>query len=165
MFTKHNRHSSRRFFLTRRHWSRSLRGLGLAGLFSLTLMGGQPHAQAAGVPMPNLYGRWGFSAAGTILPPVVPTAIQAAVVGTMTFDGRGSCVVSDTLNVGGNTAVRTSKTCKYTVNPDGTGTILMEFTEDPGPIPLSFVLVDGQSEIQFARTDALPAIGVAKRQW
>lgn len=164
MFTKHNRYSFRSFSSNHRRWRQSLRSLGIASLFSFSLMGGQPGADAAGTPpVFNLYGRWGFSGTGTIVPPAVPEATPMAVMGIMTFDGKGGCSIADTLNVGGNTASRTSKTCTYTVNLDGTGSLEVRFAEDPGPLPLSFVIVDGAEEIKFIGTSLLVGEGSAKR--
>jgi len=77
--------------------------------------------------------------------------------------------VFDTINIGG-TAIppspppRESETCEYDVFPNGFGTILVTFDGDPGPTPLSFVIVDGGNEIRFIRTDLGVASGVAKRQ-
>ena len=112
----------------------------------------------------SISGTWGFSAAGTIVPPAVPAATPAVAVGVMTFDGKGGCSISDTINIGGTSASRTSTTCTYTVNPDGTGSLSAQFPGDPGPTPLSFVIVNDENEIRFIRTDLGVASGVAKRQ-
>lgn len=112
----------------------------------------------------SVEGDWGFSASGTILPPALPAATPAVAVGTLSFDGIGSCTLSDTINIGGVSASRTSTSCSYTVNPDGTGTITVLLPGDPGPTPLSFVLVDKARELRFIRTDLGVASGVAKRQ-
>jgi len=112
----------------------------------------------------SLSGAFGFSAAGTVVPPALPVATPAAAVGTMTFDRNGACVISDTINIGGMSASRTSTTCAYTVNQDGTGSISTLFPGDPGPIPLSFVIVNQENEIRFIRTDLGVATGVAKKQ-
>jgi hypothetical protein len=112
----------------------------------------------------SIRGTWGFSAAGTIVPPAVPAATPAVAVGVMSFDGKGGCSISDTINIGGTSASRTSTTCSYAVNPDGTGSLSAQFPGDPGPTPLSFVIVNNKDEIRFIRTDLGVASGVAKRQ-
>ena len=50
------------------------------------------------------------------------------------------------------------------MEPDGTGTITVTFMGDPGPTPLSFVVVDNERELRFVRTDLGVAEGVAWRQ-
>ncbi len=112
----------------------------------------------------SIEGEWGFSASGTIVPPALPVATPAAAVGVITFDGGGGCFFSDTINIGGTSGSRTSTTCAYSVDPDGTGTISVLFPGDPGPTPLSFVIVNDMQEIRFIRTDLGVASGVAKRQ-
>jgi len=134
-------------------------------LFALGLASIAPSAEAepqftAG----NLSGVFGFSAAGTIVPPAVPVATPAVAAGTMTFDRQGGCVISDTINIGGMSAFRTSTACAYAVNQDGTGSISVLFPGDPGPTPLSFVIVNRENEIRFIRTDLGVASGVAKKQ-
>ncbi len=116
----------------------------------------------------SIEGAWGFSASGTVLPPALPAATPVAAVGIMTFDGDGGCSITDQINIGGAAVppvgFRTSTTCSYAVNSDGTGTISVLFSGDPGPIPLTFVIVDDAEEIRFIRTDLGVASGVAKRQ-
>ena len=112
----------------------------------------------------SLRGDWGFSADGAIVPPAFPAPVPAVAVGTMHFDGDGGCEISDTINIGGTVASRTSTACSYTVGDDGTGEIVAEFPGDPFPVPLSFVIVDNKREFRFIRTDLGVASGVAKRQ-
>lgn len=131
-------------------------------VFGIT--GDRGGAQAAGFTNRSIQGDWGFSASGTILPPALPAATPAAAVGIMTFDGMGGCSISDTINIGGTSASRTSTTCTYNVNPDGSGSLSALFPGDPGPTPLSFVIVDKAKEIRFIRTDLGVASGVARRQ-
>ena len=112
----------------------------------------------------SIEGGWGFSAAGTIVPPAFLEPTPAVAVGTMTFDGDGFCSISDTINIGGTVASRTSTTCDYTVNGDGTGSISVSFPGDPGPTPLDFVIVNDGEELRFIRSDLGVASGVAKLQ-
>jgi hypothetical protein len=146
----------------KRVWGRRVRTL--ASLLLLTLMTGQAGAEAGSFTTQSLRGHWGFSGSGTISPPVVPMVTWGAVVGVMTFDGIGECSISQTLNNGGITISQTSKICTYTVDPNGAGAIEALFPDDPGPLPLSFVLVDGGKEFQMIRTDVAVAVGVAKKQ-
>lgn len=112
----------------------------------------------------TIEGSWGFSASGTIVPPAFLNATPAVAVGIFEFDGEGLCVISDTINIGGVSASRTSDSCDYTVNPDGTGTLSAQFPGELAPVPLSFVLVDDASVFRFIRTDLGVASGVAERQ-
>jgi hypothetical protein len=120
----------------------------------------------------SLHGSYGFSAQGSIRA-VAPdgTVVDvgpAVAVGRFTFDGVGGCTIADTLNVGliGKIGPRTSTECRYTVNPDGTGTITASFPPPlDAPVPLSFVLTKNRKELRFIRTDqGAVAAGVAVRQ-
>lgn len=148
-----------------------MRQWGLLSLFVMVLTGilfgitgAQAEIQGAGYTNKRIHGNWGFSASGTIVPPALPAATPAAAVGIITFDGEGGCSISDTINIGGTSASRTSTTCTYSVNPDGSGSLSALFPGDPGPTPLSFVIVDNAKEIRFIRTDLGVASGVASRQ-
>lgn len=112
----------------------------------------------------SLNGSWGFSAAGTIVPPAVTSPVPAAAEGTMEFNGSGGCRVTDTLNVGGTPSTRVSTSCHYSVAADGRGKLTAEFPDEPAPVPLAFVLVRHGSEFRFIRADAVVASGVADRQ-
>ncbi len=116
----------------------------------------------------SIEGDWGFSASGTIVPPAVPTNTPAAAVGIMSFDGTGGCSFTDQINIGGAAippvGFRTSIDCSYAVNSNGTGTVSVTFPGDPGPTPLTFVIIDGEEEFRFIRTDLGVAEGLAKRQ-
>ncbi len=112
-----------------------------------------------------LRGAWGFSANGVIVVPNEHHPLQVVAVGIMEFDGVGGCAIRDTINING-TAIpdRSSDSCSYQVNPDGTGTIEASFAGDPGPVPLSFAIVDKANSLRFIRTDLGVASGVAERQ-
>jgi hypothetical protein len=92
----------------------------------------------------------------------------AVAVGIFTFDGAGGCATTDTINIGllGSIGPRTSTSCSYGVNPDGTGTIMVAFPPPlEQPVPLSFVITDNRKEFRFIRTDrGAVAAGVAVRQ-
>ena len=119
-------------------------------------------AQGGDMSAESIRGRWGFSAQGTIVPPAAPAPMPAAAMGIMTFGRDGSCSIADTININGFTASRTSLDCTFSVNPDGTGSLVAFFAGDPGPTPLAFVIVSHKSEIRFIRTDLGVAAGVAK---
>lgn len=142
----------------------SLLVLVLTSFLIFGMTGNHSDAQAAGFTNQRIRGNWGFSAAGTILPPALPATTPAAAVGIMTFDGTGGCSITDTINIGGMSASRTSTTCTYSVYPDGSGSLSALFPGDPGPTPLSFVIVGNAKEIRFIRTDLGVASGVASRQ-
>ncbi len=113
----------------------------------------------------TIQGKWGFSASGTIVPPALPGPTSVVAVGIMAFDGGGLCVITDTINIGGQSIFsRTSESCAYQVNPDGNGTLSAQFAGDPGPVPLSFTLVNNANKFRFIRTDLGIASGVAERQ-
>jgi hypothetical protein len=138
--------------------------VGLISLLLVLLAEGPHRAAAGGFTDESIRGTWGFSASGTIVPPAVPAATPAVAAGIMRFDGTGGCSIADTINIGGASAFRTSTICSYSVTPNGMGSIQALFPGDPGPTPLSFVIVDEKSEIRFIRTDLGVASGVVRRQ-
>ncbi len=140
-----------------------------AAALVVSLTVGAAHAGHEGDPPTYadrvLRGAWGFSASGVILVPNEHHPLQVVAVGVMEFDGAGGCAIRDTINING-TAIpdRSSDSCSYQVNPDGTGTIEASFAGDPGPVPLSFAIVDKANSLRFIRTDLGVASGVAQRQ-
>lgn len=136
---------------------------GLVLLVVLATASGHAAAES-GYTDQSIQGVWGFSASGTIVPPALPAATPAVAMGTMAFDGAGGCSFADTVNIGGTSVSRASSACTYAVGAGGTGLIEVTFPGDPGPTPLSFVIVDSKKEIRFIRTDLGIASGVARRQ-
>ena len=112
----------------------------------------------------SIKGIYGLSGSGTL----EDGTVQAAIVGLNSFDGAGGCRITARLNRKGVVSQLTSATCSYTVNPDGTGTIDVTFTELPIPFKSDFVIVDQAKELQFVLSDeffhSTVASGVAKRQ-
>jgi hypothetical protein len=150
-----------------RSWWR--RGTWLLAAVAAAALAGGATARAGAVHAPvfddgSLTGRWGFAAAGTVVPPAVPDAVPAAAAGTMVFDGRGGCRIADTVDVGGTVASRVSTSCRYSVGRDGRGTLTAVFPDEPSAVPLSFAIVGGGSAFRFIRADAVVASGVAERQ-
>ncbi|MCH7621745.1 MAG: hypothetical protein IH870_07585 [Chloroflexi bacterium] len=83
----------------------------------------------------SLQDSWGFSASG-IGPPFTE-------VGIMTFDGSGGCNVTSTLNtVGTVTGPSDSDTCTYSMSPNGTGSIAVQFSGDVFPELLVFAILE-----------------------
>jgi len=111
----------------------------------------------------SLQGKWAFSASGTIVPPATPQPTPAMALGIMSFDGNGGCSITDTINIGGASLSRSSSSCTYAVDPDGQGSLTVQFPGDPGPTPLALVLVNNV-EFRFIRKDLGVASGVASRQ-
>ncbi len=120
-------------------------------------------AEAGGFDNKSLKGAFGFSASGIIVAPN-PLAGPAVAVGIFTGDGAGGCSISDTINVAVlGIVARTTISCTYSVNPDGTGTITPTFGPPFGVTPSSFVIVDKENEFRFIRTTSTVRIsGVAK---
>jgi hypothetical protein len=56
--------------------------------------------------------------------------------------------------------------CTYSVNPDGTGKSVAEFSGAPfnGPATVAFVIVDRNREIRFLNTNSVVAGFTARRQ-
>lgn len=116
----------------------------------------------------SIEGYWGFSGDfGMIVPPAAPQPLPSAALGTIFFDGRGGCSVTATINTNGSIlGPQTSKTCTYSVNPDGTGKSVAEFPVSPsGQLStVAFVIVDYGREIRFINTNSIVAGFTAKRQ-
>lgn len=140
-----------------------LAALALGALLALLALGAPAGTRATETySLKSLRGSWGFTSSGTALPPYAPSALPVAVVGLLTFDGSGGCTVSETINAGGQSFSQTSTACTYTVQPDGTGTLLAQ--TPGGPSPIAFVITDNRSELRLIRTDQAVASGVARRQ-
>lgn len=118
----------------------------------------------------SIEGTWGFSGDfGMIVPPAVPQPVPTAALGTVFFDGIGGCSVTNTVNINGTIiGPNTSDTCTYSVNPDGTGTGVAEFSVSGAPFDepstVAFVIVDHNREIRFINTNSIVAGFTAKRQ-
>lgn len=75
----------------------------------------------------------------------------------------------NTVNINGTIiGPNTSDTCTYSVNPDGTGTGVAEFSVSGVPFDepstVAFVIVDHNREIRFINTNSIVAGFTAKRQ-
>lgn len=137
--------------------------VGLVGIVLAGLSGYVSSARAdGGFSNRSMAGSWGFSSSATVVPPATPAQTPAAAVGIMTFDGQGGCSISETFNAGGFSGSQTSTSCRYSVNPDGSGTLSAQ--APGGPVAVSFVLVADKSEFRLIRTDLIVASGVARRQ-
>jgi hypothetical protein len=114
----------------------------------------------------DLDGVFAFSARGTIYPafPELSPELAAVGVGLFTFDGVGGCTVVDQLNIASvglepAAGFRTSTSCNYAVNPDGSGTLVSSFGGNPGEIngPSSIIFVIAgkgpTTELRFMRGD------------
>lgn len=126
----------------------------------------------------DLKGVFAFSAEGTLYPsfPELSPALPAVGVGLFTFDGAGGCSVVDQFNVASlglvpSAGFRTSTSCQYTVNSDGTGTLEASFggsvgdINGPGSLTFSMVGKGPVTEIRFIRSDpGAVAMGVARQQ-
>jgi hypothetical protein len=112
-------------------------------------------------------GHYGFnSSLGWLLPPASPQMVPAAGMGRVTFDGDGHCQVTSVANFNGNVVQLSSSSCTYSVDPTGMGTAEAIFpgAPVPGPIDVSFVIVDHGREIRFLNTNAILGTFTARRQ-
>ena len=146
-------------------------------IVSLGVAAGVSHAEQ--FSLQSLQGGWGLNADGQLFTgPGV--RVPAAAVGQINFDGNGNCSETAKLNVNGQvfslTTASPGGSCTYTVNADGTGTILVSFGGPP--FVADFVIVDSKKEFRFIVYNPPPATsttpggfdggtvaaGVAKRQ-
>jgi len=116
----------------------------------------------------SIQGAWGWSAGyGVVVPPAVPEPLPTVGMGTVVFDGQGGCIVTSTLNQNGTViGPVTSDSCTYTVNADGTGSSVTQFSDPqfPPSSSVAFVIVDHGREIRFITTDFVVGGFIAKRQ-
>lgn len=115
----------------------------------------------------TIKGHYGFnSSLGWLLPPAAPQAVPAAGMGRITFDGDGRCEVVSVANFNGTVAQLTSSSCSYSVDPSGMGSAEAVFSGAPvpGPVDVSFVIVDRGWEIRFLNTTFILGTFTARRQ-
>jgi hypothetical protein len=112
-------------------------------------------------------GSYGFnSSLGWLLPPAAPQAVPAAGMGKVVFDGNGNCQVTSVANFNGNIAHLSSSSCTYSVDAGGMGSAEAVFpgAPVPGPVDVSFVIVDHGWEIRFLNTSFILGTFTARRQ-
>ena len=119
---------------------------------------------------PALMGSYGFSA----LAPYAGTnnSSPLAALGVLTFDGAGNIMGSETVvqpDTSPNPTTVQSQTVRfvgtYTVNADGTGTLIIQISGGP-TIPVSFVITDGGAGLMFVQTGGSNSLltGTARKQ-
>jgi len=120
----------------------------LAGL-TLGLFGS---AYAADSPFCNnrlIAGSYGFTVEGTKLGGPGPVGPQVGVAMT-DFDGNGNLTQIDSVTINGVTVAdwtHTPANGTYTVNPDCTGSFIINFTDGRPTVKVNFVVVENGSEI------------------
>jgi|SRR3972149_6087806 len=138
--------------------------LAVLGLAGILVIAAGPGAQAdKQFTDRSIQGTYGFSVSGT------SGDVGAVVVGLFTFDGKGGCTIKEDVNAAppiGFVASRTSTSCTYKVNPDGTGTQIAVFGDPiPETLDISFVIVGNGDEIKFISTNpGLIFSGTARKQ-
>ena len=126
---------------------------------SMFLVAGVPHAQARECSNASLQGAYGFSVGMIVLPAATPRA----VLGRLSFDGKGNFTNILTLNDNG-TVTHATDFGTYTVNADCTGKL---FTTG-STRTIEIVLVDGGNEFYQIRTDPSALVflfNAAKKQF
>jgi|SRR5579872_144561 len=137
---------------------------------TILALGIAPAAKAAdkGCSTVSLLGTFSRRDTGTVL--IAPAAAAVgpiALVGTFTFDGNGNVTGASVSSQNGNIG-RGTYTGTYTVNPDCTGTIVVQGSGGHAA-HYSFVMDDGGSGFQYICTDSGPISivysGTARRQF
>ncbi len=123
----------------------------------------------------SIEGSWGFHAFGNN----TSRGVAIVAVGRIIYDGKGGCEVRDTINFDaqGSTAAppptgisRVSAGCDYHTEPDGTGTVHIDFSGPgangaPDNVHLAFVIEDRGNFMRLVRTDQVAiAQGTSSRQ-
>jgi hypothetical protein len=116
----------------------------------------------------SIEGTYGFIESGTVDPPAVTNTSLLTAFGLIGFNRNGGCIVKETVNTPlfGGAVSRTSTSCTYNMNSDGTGTMIVTHDKPSTTIAhISIVVDDMMHEIRFIVTD--PGVllsGTAKRQ-
>jgi len=106
----------------------------------------------------TLFGSYGFTIEGTILGP----NFQVRGLALQRYDGRGNILQVDHLVDNGMPPSQewTPGTGTYSVNPDCTGSAIINSPSNPVPIALHFVIVNNGNEIrQVVDANAVVAVG------
>jgi hypothetical protein len=125
--------------------------IAFATVFALSIA---PRAQAGECSIGTLYGSFGYTATGTLLPSAVPAPLAGPFgeVGREAFDGNGHTTATATINANGN-IVNVTIQGTYSVNPDCTGSI----TRNVSPLGITahddFVIDDDGLELRAIATD------------
>jgi hypothetical protein len=143
--------------------------LALAVVVGVRSSAAQDDGASAGQKFDNrtIKGFWGFNApVGYVVPPATPQPVPFVGLGRIFFDGEGGCSVQNVVNFSGQTFRFKSSTCHYSVTPDGFGTSEADFPDAPvpGPVPLSFIIVDHGRELRAIDTNFIVTSFSALRQ-
>jgi hypothetical protein len=112
----------------------------------------------------TLQGDYGFTVEGILGIPGLPPGLGLTLRGVVMthYDGRGNFTQMDHIVVNFIPASQdwTAGSGTYNVNPDCTGTAIINSSENPAPLALHFVIVKQGKEIrQVVDSNAVTAIG------
>jgi hypothetical protein len=151
--------------------SKSISKLIMIAALTMVVCGLASPALADSGPQPcsnrTLKGDYGFTIEGILgipgaqLPPGLGLTLRGLAM--THYDGRGNFTQMDHIVVAFAPASEdwTPGSGTYTVNPDCTGTAVLNSTENPAPLALHFVIVkDGKEIRQVVDSNAVTAIGV-----
>ena len=118
------------------------------------VLGIVPGAQAGECSIGTLYGSFGYTATGTLLPAAAPPPFAGPFgeVGRQTFDGNGNTTATATINANGNSIPVTIQGT-YTVNPDCTGSMTRNVSPLGAIANDDFVIDDDGVELRAIATD------------
>jgi hypothetical protein len=114
----------------------------------------------------TLRGDYGFSIAGTILPPSPAPALLVRGLAMTSFDGHGNLSQVDFVTINGAPSGSDWRpgTGTYDVNPDCTGTAEIQFTDGQPPLHLRMVVVDGGRQVMnIVEGNPVAATGIRVR--
>jgi hypothetical protein len=121
-------------------------------------LGIAPMAHAQQCSNATLYGSFGYTSTGALLPAYVAPydnlAGPFAEVGRQTFDGRGNTKATATLTANGNVSQGVAIYGTYVVNPDCTGSMTLNVPSLGAVVHADFVVDDNGAEIRAIVTDA-----------
>ena len=107
----------------------------------------------------TLNGDYGFTLEGTILGPNIP--LRGLIM--QHYDGNGNITQVDHIIDGGNPPSQewAPGTGTYTVNPDCTGSGVINSSSGQGPLPIHFVVVNnGKQVFQVVDGNAVSTVGI-----
>jgi hypothetical protein len=137
-----------------------------AMLFAITIFTALPTVAAAAphCTLASAAGSWAFGYSGSIYSTQASAFVPAALMGTITFDGKGNATGRDSVAVAGTTTDEIF-TGSYTENPDCSGTFTLTSQQSGQTITGKFVAADSDKEAYLIITSpGFVMTGTAKRE-
>jgi hypothetical protein len=103
----------------------------------------------------NLQGSFGYTSTGTLTTDYIPAPFAGPFgeIGRQTFDGKGHTQAVATLSTNGSISQAVAIDGTYTVNPDCTGSMILNIPSFGAVVHVDFVIDHHNTEIRAIGTD------------